>query len=213
MSRRFVMGCSAAGLSVLALLGVGVAHAADTTSTSGASTTSASTARTPSTGFSTTSAVAVTTAPIATTTAPVPPVLVPHAPTWHVEGRHRGVEHFRTSGGDGCTFLNHHLVETMTLTDGRVWQLSSHYCGIVTGNNLWSGAGTVDITTDSGTLKGSSRNSAQIPSTGVPYQITISAGTGTYAGAHGSCTLDDHLESEVFGVQRQSGTFSCDLFR
>ncbi len=212
MSRRVLARWSIAGVFSVALLGAGVAHAADSPSTSSVPATSMSTSMVPASVRATTTAVSRTT--VATsTTVPVPSVLVPTAPTWHLEGQHSGVEHFVISGGEGCAFLNHHLVETMILTDGTVWQLREHYCGIITNINVWSGAGTVLISAPNGTLTGSFRHSARLPSLGVPYQLDIASGTGTYAGAHGSCTLDDHLQSKVFGVQEHHGSFSCDLYR
>ena len=33
--------------------------------------------------------------------------------------------------------------------------------------------------------------------------------TGAYTGANGSCLLDNHIRQISFGVQEQSGTFTC----
>ncbi len=100
----------------------------------------------------------------------------------------------------------------MTLTDGTVWQFQAHYCGIVDNHGLWSGAGTFSITTAPGaTLIGTFRDSAKIPSRGVPYALHVAGGTGLFRGAHGSCILENHLRAVSLGVQRQDGTFVCDL--
>ena len=37
----------------------------------------------------------------------------------------------------------------------------------------------------------------------------INRGTGAYANANGSCLLDNHIRQISFGVQEQSGTFTC----
>ena len=41
--------------------------------------------------------------------------------------------------------------------------------------------------------------------------MTITEGTGRYAGLIGACVIDNHLEPTTSGRQRQSGTFTCDL--
>jgi len=46
---------------------------------------------------------------------------------------------------------------------------------------------------------------------GTPYVLTVTAGTGTFAGTTGSCRLDNHLTDLAFGIQQQDGTFVCDI--
>jgi hypothetical protein len=153
-----------------------------------------------------TAAVAPTSAvPTTATAAPIS--------TWHFEGRHSGVEHFQVHT-KLCPVLDHHLRETFTLTDGSTWTFRAHYCGTIDAHDVWTGVGTFTITTaDSSTLSGTFTDSAQLPSVGVPYEIDVAAGTGTFAGASGSCVLDDHLRTIAPEVQHQEGIFVCDLAR
>lgn len=140
------------------------------------------------------------------TTSP-PPALVRS----HFEGRHSGVEHFQGRTTQ-CPVLDHRLRETFALTDGTAWSFRSHYCGTVDAHALWTGVGSFTITAANGsTLVGTFTESAQLPSIGVPYVIDILAGTGSFAGARGSCVLDVHLRTIAPGTQHQAGIFVCDV--
>ena len=108
--------------------------------------------------------------------------------------------------------LDHHLDEVFTLNDGTPWTFASVYCGTIDANSVWSGTGTFTLTSPAGdTLVGRSTSQAKIPSTGVPYHLDIESGTGSFTGASGPCTVDEHLAPIVFGVQRHSGSFTCTL--
>ena len=53
-----------------------------------------------------------------------------------------------------------------------------------------------------------------IPSTRVQLLVTITAGTGEYAGATGACLVDDGMTMGVFAVDGNSfhqGTVTCDV--
>lgn len=181
MGSRSRMRVLCAGLVALPLLGGGVARAISDPQTA-------------------TTASAATTSP---TTAPL---------RSHFEGRHTGVEHFQLAT-QACPVLDHRLRETFTLTDGTAWTFRAHYCGTIDSNAVWRGVGTFTITTANGsTLSGSiTTDSAQLPSVGVPYVIDIEAGTGSFAGAKGSCVLDNHLRTIAPGTQHQKGIFVCDF--
>lgn len=130
---------------------------------------------------------------------------------WHSEGSHSGTENYQIGGG-GCSELHHSLQETMTLTTGASWTYAADYCGTIDSQNVWRGVGSFVITTENGsTLSGRLTSSAQLPSTGVPYELTITGGTDQFAGAKGSCLLDNHLTPVSVGVQNQQGTFVCDF--
>ncbi len=99
-----------------------------------------------------------------------------------------------------------------TRNDGTPWTFASVYCGTIDANSIWSGTGTFTLTSPAGdTLAGRSTSQAKIPSTGVPYHLDIESGTGSFTGASGPCTVDEHLAPIVFGVQRHSGRFTCTL--
>jgi hypothetical protein len=131
--------------------------------------------------------------------------------TWHFEGRHSGLEHFQVHTRL-CPVLDHHLQETFTLTDGTAWSFRAHYCGTIDTHGIWTGVGSFVITAANGsTLSGTFTDSAQLPSVGVPYELDIATGTGAFAGASGSCVLDNHLRTIAPEVQHQEGIFVCDL--
>jgi hypothetical protein len=138
----------------------------------------------------------------------------PSTPTnvnWHFEGRHSGTEIFQVHTGR-CPVLDHLLQETFTLTDGTTWSFQAHYCGTIDSRGVWTGVGSFSIATAGGsTLSGRFTDSAQLPSLGVPYELDVHQGTGVFAGAHGSCILDNHLSTIAPAVQHQEGIFVCDL--
>lgn len=137
----------------------------------------------------------------------------PPAARWHVEGIHAGTEIYQLHTRR-CPVLDHSLDETMTLADGTTWSYQARYCGTIDSQGVWRGVGTFVITAgDDSSLSGRFTSSARLPTTGVPYELAVDHGTGTFAGARGSCLLDNHLVPEQPGVQHQSGTFVCDLSR
>jgi hypothetical protein len=189
---RARVGLLLGALIAFAVLGGGVARAVTSPTTNNRAVR-------PQTTVATSTAVTATT--VATTT----------GATSHFEGRHAGIEHFELHTRL-CPVLDHHLRETFTLTDGTTWSFRAHYCGTIDSHNVWTGVGSFTITTANGsTLSGTFTDSAQLPSVGVPYELDIATGTGTFAGARGSCLLDNHLRTISPGVQHQSGLFVCDL--
>ena len=142
----------------------------------------------------------------AATTTPAPTLV-----RSHFEGRHGGIEHVQIHTTQRPV-LYHQLQETFTLTDGTAWSFQAHYCGTIDSNAVWTGVGSFTITTAGGsTLSGTFTDSAQLPSVGVPYVIDITAGTGAFAGASGTCVLDNHLRTIAPGTQHQKGIFVCDF--
>ena len=171
--------------------------------------TTSSTTRVPDT--SSTSASSSTTS----TTTIAPPTststAVPAPTTLEFNGRHEGTEHFGLDTAR-CPFLDHHLDEEFTLTDGTSWHFASVYCGTIDAASVWSGTGTFTLTSPDGdTLSGHSTSRAQLPTTGVPYRLDIGGGTGQFTGTSGMCSVDEHLSSDGFGIQAHSGAFACSL--
>ena len=130
----------------------------------------------------------------------------------HVEGTYEGTEHFSLTTGK-CPLLDHVLDLTFSLSDGSSWDYRSEYCGSLEGD-VWKGQGTFTFTTPAGdTVTGTVDTSARLPSDGEPLELEITAGTGSYSGASGSCSLDNHLRRVEPGIQEQFGEFSCDVAR
>ena len=170
--------------------------------------TTSSTTRVPDTSSTSTSSSTTSTttiAPTSTTTAVSAPT------TLEFNGRHEGTEHFGLDTAR-CPFLDHHLDEEFTLTDGTPWHFTSVYCGTIDAAGVWSGTGNFTLTSPAGdTLSGHSTSRAQLPTTGVPYRLDIDGGTGQFTGTSGMCSVGEHLSSDGFGIQAHSGAFTCSL--
>ena len=133
---------------------------------------------------------------------------LPPAGAHRFEGTFHGIEHY-TLQTKRCPQVDHNLAETFKLSTGEIWTFQNLYCGTLTDTNLWTGQGTFLFTAPGGTFGGDTYTVARVPTSGGPLPLTISRGTGTYAGAHGSCLLDNHIRQVAFGVLEQSGTFTC----
>jgi hypothetical protein len=155
-----------------------------------------------------------TAVPTPTTALISPPTLTPDttapppAGARHFEGSYQGIEHYQLQT-KRCPQLDHNLVETFTISTGGIWSFQNLYCGTITDTNLWTGTGTFLFTTSDGTFGGDTYVVARVPAAGGPLPLTITRGTGAYADANGSCLLDNHIRQISFGVQEQSGTFTC----
>ena len=65
---------------------------------------------------------------------------------------------------------------------------------------------------DGATITGTvTEKNIQVPSPGVPYTLVITAGTQQFAGATGTCRLDNHLHQIHFGLQDDFGAFTCNI--
>lgn len=150
----------------------------------------------------------VTTAP--TTTAPTTraPVL---ADQMTVSGTYSGEGPILDRYPQGCPQMHHRLDASVTLDDGSSWQLRESYCGVNDGRT-WRGGGTFEFAdTGNDAFRGTFTSSADVPTTGEPYQMTVTDGTGRFAGATGTCDVDNHVEDTTPGRNRQYGSFTCDL--
>jgi len=126
-------------------------------------------------------------------------------------GTYEGSDRYTLSSEGPCD-LDHDDEATFTLTDGSTWQFQHDQCAQVVGN-IWSATGTFTFTLpDGATLSGTNvQDGVPLPTTGAPFDLDITDGSGRFAGATGSCTLDNHLEETTLGQQRLYGTFTCDV--
>jgi hypothetical protein len=125
-----------------------------------------------------------------------------------ISGTYDGSEEWRIVS-DECPDMEHWFDADFRLSTGDIWQFHSDYCGIHEGG-IWSGEGTFTFTLpDSSTITGHFVSRAPLPTSGVPYSITITGGTGLGTGASGYCDLTIEIEPVDFGTQLQSGTFDC----
>lgn len=156
-------------------------------------------------------ATAADTTTIADTAVASTPTSEPAAGAPPVEGTYFGVEHFALYDGR-CAFLDHHIVGTFSVSDGTTWDFHQDYCGTLKGD-LWSGNGTFALTApDGAAITGTvTERDIRVPSPGVPYTLDITAGTERFAGATGTCRLDNHLRVIKFGLQDDFGSFTCDV--
>ena len=159
-----------------------------------------------------------TTTPASTSTSTATETSVAPAPTSEptvsgspVDGTYFGAEHFALFTGQ-CAFLDHHILGTFSAADGTTWTFHQDYCGTLAGD-LWSGQGTFSLTApDGATISGTvTEKNIHVPSPGVPYTLDITAGTQRFAGASGTCRLDNHLRVIHFGLQDDFGSFDCDI--
>lgn len=126
-------------------------------------------------------------------------------------GTYSGVEHFALFTGR-CSFLDHHIVGTFSPSDGTTWTFHQDYCGTLKGD-LWSAEGTFALTAPDGAMITGTvtETDIRVPSPGVPYTIDVTGGTQRFAGATGTCRLDNHLRVIQFGLQDDFGAFTCDI--
>jgi hypothetical protein len=96
------------------------------------------------------------------------------------------------------------------MDDGSTWTRSEHACWTI-GDDVFRGEGTFALTgPDGSTLTGTSLSIAELPTTGVPYSLAITGGTGAYAGATGGCDLTVDITSGAGSVdQLQEGDITC----
>jgi len=180
----------------------------DTTTTTEAPTTTTTT---------TTPSASSTTSTVPTTQ---PPAVVPQTePLTHrpISGTYRGAGLQYEPFPGSCASLAHRLDAVFVLDAGEQWNYRADYCGTVDGaiwapGTTWTGAGTFMFTTPAGaTITGTFTSRAVLPSTGEPYDLTVTGGTGDWTGATGTCHLTNQMRMLPSGLQEQAGTFACDL--
>ena len=146
------------------------------------------------------------------TTAPESGVTRPPAPgTERFSGTYSGIEHYALAGG-ACG-VQSTLDLDFTHTDGTVWAYHADYCGQIDGPDWISQTGEGAFTLPDGSTVTVRMPFQQLPADtdGAPYELTVTGGTGTFAGASGTCRLDNHLTDVAFGTQHQDGSFVCDI--
>lgn len=192
-----------------------------TATTAPSPTTSAPTTAATTTGPSKTTRPATTALPTTTSTTSVAPpeTTAPTAPTTapssselrQIAGTYRGEGLPFERSPDGCAVLAHQLDAVFALSSGEHWTYHADYCGTLQGL-LWSGEGTFTFSTPTGdTVTGTFTSRAWLPSKGVPYDLAITGGTGTWVGATGPCHLTNHMRMLPSGMQEQAGDFNCDV--
>ena len=193
-----------------------------TTTTAGveASTTTEPPATTSTTEVTATTGLTATTeAPVTTTTVPpttttVPTTTTPVAPSAGdvtLTGTYQGHETYRLNGP--CEpKITDRLGATFTTDDGEQLAFDALYCGTMPTPTTWHGEGSGTFTAaDGSTFSVAIDHDAPQPTTGVPYTMAITGGTGRYAGATGACDLTAELTNQVFGSQDHAGDFTCAL--
>jgi hypothetical protein len=178
---------------------------------------SPTTAAAPSASSTSAPGIASTVMPDATTIPPpsttMPPVdsTKPADQRWALvaNGTYKGIGHYALFT-DACRDLKQDLDLTFDLDTGPSWTLHADFCGSIDQQNVWSGEGPFTITEPGGsTLTGLLSSKAELPTSGVPYGLKVTGGTGQFAGAEGLCRLTINLHEKDFGVQPQDGTFAC----
>jgi hypothetical protein len=83
---------------------------------------------------------------------------------------------------------------------GAVWAYHADYCGDVEGSQ-WHGDGTFSLTSPGGdSLTGTlSVGSLTMGTAGSPRLVAITGGSGAWAGATGSCLIDETVQVSSFG--------------
>ena len=212
MTRRYRRAGSASTVALVATIGLAACGGAssDRASTADAADVTSTTSRPPdgptvtdsSSTSSTTSSSTTTTSTLA-----APPAVT----TLVLTGTHAGTEHFALGTGR-CPQIDHHLDETWTATNGTVLTFSNAYCGELDTRGRWSSTGTYTLGDAAGAFQGRTNNAVdKVPSPGGPYRIALDSGTGAYAGATGSCSVEEHLVMVRFGEQLHSGPFTCTI--
>jgi hypothetical protein len=154
--------------------------------------------------------------PATTTTvepAPTSTSVPPEEPSMAFRGTYEGLGHY-AFGEPDCPDLTHDLDLMMAVDDGSTWTLHADYCAATAADGSWHGEGPFTIVTpDGSTLVGTLVGNAQLPTAGVPYDLIITGGTGTYDGVEGNCLVTVTLDELGAGMQGNTGTFDCTVQR
>jgi hypothetical protein len=114
-------------------------------------------------------------------------------------GTSHGTQEWHETDGH-CPDLDHMLDEAVRMADGAVWAYHADYCGDVEGSQ-WHGDGTFSLTSPGGdSLTGTiSVGSLTMGTAGSPRLVAITGGSGAWAGATGSCLIDETVQVSSFG--------------
>jgi len=135
-------------------------------------------------------------------------------------GDYDGRSNFTLATGR-CEMVDTVWDASFDVSNGETWQYHNDYCGTLI-DFTFDGHGTFTFTAPNDDTITGTTDTIDVPvldpadrgGTGGPTYLTVSGGTGTYAGSGGSCVLDNHVQNKVdgvFGHQRQWGTFECEL--
>lgn len=114
-------------------------------------------------------------------------------------------------GTPACPDITHTLDMSLTMEDGSPWVGREDYCGAYSGLQ-WNGVGTFRLTAPDGSaLAGAFTSTAPMGTSGQPYSLEVREGSGTYAGATGSCDVSIVVTPVGFGRQTQAGSIACTL--
>jgi hypothetical protein len=151
-----------------------------------------------------------------TVTTTIPPsqstTTVPVASILHLRGPFDGRGPVVSKPNGKCPQLTHDLSGTADLDSGPSYSLHEDYCGVSDGK-IWSGSGTFTLARSDGDGLAGTMTSGPLtlPTNGEPYHFQVTSGTGRYAGAVGSCTVDNHIRKLDPSTNEQYGTITCDL--
>ena len=146
--------------------------------------------------------------------APADPGLVGEGAV-EMSGTFAGTELFTFTADPDCE-IDHSLDATLTIGDSTTWSLTATYCGSMSeGAERVTAEGVFTLTTPGGdTLSGRLLADTELATSSGPFTLEVAEGTGAYAGATGSCTLDSRLiEDPPPDSQAREGTFSCEISR
>jgi hypothetical protein len=151
------------------------------------------------------------------TTTLLPPVQLPGLPGTEVlNAVFRGTETYSLTTDANCK-AKFVYDAAFTLPDGGTWQYHADYCANLTSSSWKPVSSTVGIMTPDGSTLVGTMDAKAIAiddlSLSDPVGVTITGGTGAYAGATGTCTFDTHVIGGALVPTQQSGNVSCSLNR
>ena len=132
-----------------------------------------------------------------------------------MSGTFAGTELFTFTADPDCE-IDQTLDATLAIGGGTTWSLTATYCGSMSeGAERVTAEGVFTLTTPGGdTLSGRLVADTELATSSGPFTLEIAAGTGAYAGATGSCTLDSRLvEDPPPESQAREGTVTCEVSR
>ena len=131
--------------------------------------------------------------------------------TTHLEGTYAGPSNF-TLATTRCPQVDTVWDAEFVVSPTETWKYHNEYCGTVD-NSVFNGSGTFSFELPGGgTLTGTTETiDVPLPDGGGPVHLTVTGGSGPFAGASGTCTLHNKVQNFEVGRQQQSGSFDCDI--